>query len=84
MMMVMRFTLIAMLVAGAILLSGCTYFSALGLGAGAGIPVLGKALERHAQRGRVQDFAITLFRGKEARVSDYLGQPLVLNFWAEW
>jgi peroxiredoxin len=30
------------------------------------------------------DFSLTTLDGKELRLSDYLGTPVVLNFWASW
>ena len=31
-----------------------------------------------------QDFYFTSFDGQIVSLSDYAGQPLVLNFWADW
>jgi hypothetical protein len=31
-----------------------------------------------------QDFNFTNFEGQIVALSDYAGQPLVLNFWADW
>jgi len=80
----MRFLLLSVVCTCVALLSSCTYFSALAVGTSAGVPLLSAALDRRAQLGTVQDFDITLFDGRSARVGDYSGQPLVLNFWADW
>ena len=38
-------------------------------------PVTGKS---------VQDFTLTDLEGNKVRLSDFLGKPVVLNFWATW
>jgi thiol-disulfide isomerase/thioredoxin len=34
--------------------------------------------------GNAQDFEVAGFDGKAFKISDYAGQPVVLNFWAAW
>jgi thiol-disulfide isomerase/thioredoxin len=34
--------------------------------------------------GNAPDFSMTTFAGEELQLSDYAGQPMLLNFWAEW
>ena len=33
---------------------------------------------------KAPDFAVTDAEGKQVRLSDYVGKPVVLNFWASW
>jgi peroxiredoxin len=80
----MRVLLLGMAIAALLPLTGCAYFSALGIGLGAGMAPLTVAMERHAQRGMAQDFAMTLLDGNQVNLSDYRGRPVVLNFWADW
>lgn len=52
-----------------------------GLGAsGVSVPVLASTLPPHPFYGH--DFPDTT--GKQIKLTDYLGRPLVLNFWATW
>lgn len=37
-----------------------------------------------AWTGNAQDFEVAGFDGKKFKISDYAGQPVVLNFWAAW
>lgn len=37
-----------------------------------------------AERMRAPDFTVYDEAGEEVRLSDYLGKPVVLNFWASW
>jgi thiol-disulfide isomerase/thioredoxin len=76
--------ILALAICVVLLLGGCAYFAAM-----SGVGIFGLAASRGASRkpslGHEQDFAFTLFEGKrEARLSDYVGQPVVLNFWADW
>ena len=80
----MRFALLVLLATALLCASGCTYFKALLGGSAIGGALLADALERHAQRGMMQDFALTMFDGTEKRLEDFRGQPVVLNFWADW
>jgi thiol-disulfide isomerase/thioredoxin len=34
--------------------------------------------------GNAVDFSFKTFDGKETKLSSYAGQPIVLNFWADW
>lgn len=40
--------------------------------------------ETEAQRTSAPDFAVTDLDGNEVRLSDFVGKPVVLNFWASW
>jgi peroxiredoxin len=41
--------------------------------------------ERGLERGQLApDFAVQFADGRESRLSDWQGQPVVLNFWATW
>lgn len=37
-----------------------------------------------AWTGNAQDFEVTGFDGQKFNISKYAGQPVVLNFWADW
>lgn len=37
-----------------------------------------------AQQNTAPDFAVTDNGGKEVRLSDYFGKPVLINFWATW
>ena len=36
------------------------------------------------QKTKAPDFVVYDAEGKEVRLSDYIGKPIVLNFWASW
>lgn len=36
------------------------------------------------QKTKAPDFVVYDTEGKEVRLSDYIGKPIVLNFWASW
>ncbi len=42
------------------------------------------AQETSDQNNMAPDFTVTDMNGNEAKLSDYLGAPIVLNFWASW
>lgn len=35
-------------------------------------------------RGNYKNFTITDINGNEVKLSDFIGQPIVINFWASW
>lgn len=43
-----------------------------------------KQEERSAEKTKAPDFAVYDLEGKEVRLTDYAGKPVVLNFWASW
>ncbi len=44
----------------------------------------GKGMPGAAWTGNAQDFEVTGFDGQKFKISKYAGQPVVLNFWADW
>ncbi len=36
------------------------------------------------QKGDYKDFTVTDVNGKEVKLSDFIGKPIVINFWASW
>jgi peroxiredoxin len=44
----------------------------------------GKGLTKMPETTRAPDFALTDLDGKQHRLSDYLGQVVIINFWATW
>jgi len=40
--------------------------------------------KKEGQLTKAPDFTVYDASGKEARLSDYIGKPIVLNFWASW
>lgn len=43
-----------------------------------------KEQEKNPELVKAPDFVVYDFEGKEVRLSDYIGKPLVVNFWASW
>lgn len=39
---------------------------------------------QRVESGSAPDFAVTTYAGDTFRLSDYVGTPIVLNFWASW
>jgi thiol-disulfide isomerase/thioredoxin len=67
--------------------SGCAILGAgfAGVGLFAGLASQLGGPEQEAQLGFAEDFAYTpLGAQTPVRLSDHFGQPLVLNFWADW
>jgi cytochrome c biogenesis protein CcmG/thiol:disulfide interchange protein DsbE len=52
-------------------------------GSGSGDHVVPRALSAKVGEA-APDFSLTTLDGKEVRLSDYKGTPVVLNFWASW
>ncbi|MBK8024911.1 MAG: TlpA family protein disulfide reductase [Chloroflexi bacterium] len=52
------------------------------------VAVVGVALARQnapqPTSGEAPDFTINTFAGQNFRLSDFRGQPVVINFWASW
>jgi thiol-disulfide isomerase/thioredoxin len=46
--------------------------------------ILGGCKAKGKWTGDAKDFAYQSFDGKEGRISDFAGKPLVVNFWATW
>lgn len=44
----------------------------------------GDSSDSEAQRTAAPDFTVTDLEGNEVHLSDFLGKPVVLNFWASW
>ena len=44
----------------------------------------GDASDSEVQRMAAPDFTVTDLEGNEVHLSDFLGKPVVLNFWASW
>ena len=44
----------------------------------------GDASDGEPQRMAAPDFTVTDLEGNEVHLSDFLGKPVVLNFWASW
>ena len=42
------------------------------------------AEESQEQKTKAPDFVVYDIDGKEVRLSEYIGKPIVLNFWASW
>lgn len=40
--------------------------------------------ENEQETIKAEDFTVTDREGKEVKLSDYFGKPIVLNFWASW
>jgi hypothetical protein len=66
------------------MLSGCTYVKALMLGGLAGLAPHEYIAELKRERGRAKDFSATRFDGSTLSLADFSGEPVVLNFWADW
>lgn len=87
-------TLLALtiLLAAALLAAGCGGSAASDEVIAAGLPNLAEATTRgvnNAQRGLevgqlAPDFILQFSDGTKTRLSDWQGQPVVLNFWATW
>lgn len=43
-----------------------------------------KQEEQTVEKQKVPDFTVYDLEGKEVRLTDYAGKPVVLNFWASW
>ncbi|MCC7477474.1 TlpA family protein disulfide reductase [bacterium] len=67
----------------ALLLSGCPQKGADTAQTGADTSS-SSSMVQPPKAGLEKDFAFTGADGKEHMLSDYLGKPLVLNFWATW
>jgi thiol-disulfide isomerase/thioredoxin len=70
--------------AACLLLSGCVYWQALGGGSVAGSALFGSVWENRSRPQPLADFSVALFDGSTKRTADFAGQPLVVNFWADW
>lgn len=44
----------------------------------------GEASDSESQRTAAPDFTVTDLDGNEVHLSDFVGKPVVLNFWASW
>ena len=44
----------------------------------------GEASDSEPQRTAAPDFTVTDLDGNEVHLSDFIGKPVVLNFWASW
>ena len=80
------------LLAAALLVAGCGGGSASDEVVAAGLPNLAEATTRgvnNAQRGLepgqlAPNFTLQFADGRKTQLSDWQGQPVVLNFWATW
>lgn len=73
----LRGTLIcALVLAACLLLSGCPLLMVAAVGIDRG--------GAREQPVMAADFAFTAMDGSAANLSDFRGQPVVLNFWADW
>lgn len=70
--------------AACLLLGSCVYLHALTGGSMAGAALFGDAWENRSRPQPLADFSVALFDGTTQRSSDFDGQPLVVNFWADW
>lgn len=78
-------TLIAIAITAVCLVAAsCVYMSAMTGGTLAGVSLFGKALEDHNRPQPLKDFNVTTFDGKTQSIWSFTGQPLVVNFWADW
>lgn len=74
----LRLLLLTLGAALLLLSSGCGLLTKLPLMAGLPLP------QRDPGLGRAEDFAFQTLDGRAASLSQYAGQPVVLNFWADW
>lgn len=66
------------LIAGAVLVVPLLFFLAIGLRHNPNI------IESPLLNGPAPAFALTDLDGRTVRMEDFLGQPVVINFWATW
>jgi thiol-disulfide isomerase/thioredoxin len=67
-----------------LLANSCFYLQAMTGGAIAGGALWGNTLREQNRPQRLADFNVTLFSGEQASIQSFTGQPLVVNFWADW
>ena len=68
----------------ALLLTGCAAGGAAATEPTPTVPVPTEVASTEAPKVAAPDFTVYDADGNEVKLSDYLGKPVVLNFWASW
>ena len=73
---------LVILISGLVILLSVSYLLYTWLGAGIDTPQLGQQQEEQANLA--PDFTVYDADGNEVKLSDFVGKPTVVNFWASW